>query len=138
MSLTKAQALRAQAVGLARRTKDAYSVSRYASWTAITKALLHHGYTPLAAEAILRSKITRWAADASSADHGRATARDLMIYLKRYPDVVERVLREEGLPSPMSLPTSPSGYQCKCLRCGESFPLKDSDTVRHKCPPEYA
>jgi hypothetical protein len=129
---------KAQAVALADRTTDAYSVGRYNSWNAVAKVLLQQGYTPLAAEVILRSKITRWAADNSKADYGRTPAHDLLSYLKRHPGDVKRVLREKGLTSPMIQPTSPTGYQCRCLRCGESFTLKGSDTIRHQCLPEYA
>lgn len=88
-----------QAKKLAARTSDAYSASRYASWEAVARALLGRGFTPLAVEAILRSKLTRWAADASSAAHGRATANDLLRFIDRQPDQVTLLLREEGLAS---------------------------------------
>lgn len=94
MKITKTQV-----AVLAKRTADAYSVDRYASWAAIARALLQRGFTPIAAEAILRSKLTRWAADMSTAPHGRVPASDLLSYLDRFPKVVEDLLREEGLRS---------------------------------------
>jgi len=93
MTLRNAKAL---ATALAKRTKDAWSVDRYASWTAVAAALLGRGYTPIAAEAILRSKFTRWAADMRTA-RGRASAADLLRYLDRFPDQVMELLYEEGL-----------------------------------------
>ena len=95
MKFTKAQA----AKKLAERTKDAWSIRYYTSWVGVAKALLQRGYTPIAAEAILRSKLTRWAADASAAPHGRVPVRDLLRYLDRFPNYVTDVLREEGLAS---------------------------------------
>jgi hypothetical protein len=90
---------KAQVTALAKRTKDAWSVRYYASWAAVAKALLQRSYTPIAAEAILRSKLTRWAADTSAAPYGRVPARELLNYLDRFPNVVEELLREEGLAS---------------------------------------
>jgi hypothetical protein len=83
---------------LAERSKDAWSVPRYVSWKAVAKALLLRGYTPIAAEAILRSKLTRWAADART-QRGRASVVDLLRYLDRFPAQVSSLLYEEGLAS---------------------------------------
>lgn len=94
----KSRVTKMQAAALAERSKDAWSVKRYASWSAVAEALLRRGYTPIAAEAILRSKLTRWAADAR-ARHGRASAADLLRYLDRFPDYVTSLLYEEGLAS---------------------------------------
>lgn len=78
----KAMAARVQV--LTKRTSDAYSFDRYASWKACVAALLRHGYTDRQAERILRSRITRWAADASNARC--ATSKDLLRCLDRnYP-----------------------------------------------------
>lgn len=96
--MKKRHVTKVQAAALVNRTKDAYSVNRYAAWSAVAAALLQRGYTPIAAEAILRSKITRWAADARER-RGRASALDLLHYLDRFPDVVTSLLREEGLAS---------------------------------------
>lgn len=62
---------------LAAETADAYSAHRYRSWRAVCAALLAR-YTYKQAEEILRSKFTRWAADASAAGEGKATVADLL------------------------------------------------------------
>lgn len=93
----KSYTIKTQAAKIAARTRDAYSVDRYASWQAVAAALLRRGFTPGAVEAILRSKITRWAADYSKAPHGRATAPDVLRCLDRNPRYAEDVLREQGL-----------------------------------------
>lgn len=54
-----------QARAVAERCEDAYSFDRYASWPAVAKVCLEMGFTEAEAEEILRSKITRWAADSS-------------------------------------------------------------------------
>jgi hypothetical protein len=89
--------IKTQAATIAARTRDAYSVDRYASWQAVAAALLRRNYTPVAVEALLRSKITRWAADYSKAPRGRATSADVLRCLDRNPGFAEDVLREEGL-----------------------------------------
>ena len=43
---------------------DAYSADAYRSWPAVAQRLLDRGYTARQAEAIMRSKWTRWARDA--------------------------------------------------------------------------
>lgn len=55
-----------------------YSEDRYQSWPAVAEMLLRRGYTPLEAEAIMRSKWTRWAADQSM---GIATVKHLEEWL---------------------------------------------------------
>ena len=89
----------AEARELAKRTKDAYSYKRYASWYACADALLKRGYTVPAAAVILRSKITRWAADAAHARDGRATSKDLLRYIDAHDKDIRFVLDEEGLAS---------------------------------------
>lgn len=70
-----------QAKALAARTEDAYSFRRYASWPAVADALLNEGYSTAQTEEIMRSKITRWAADNSKASYGRATSLDVLRFL---------------------------------------------------------
>lgn len=77
---------------LAARTTDAYSFNRYANWPACAAALERAGFTERQAEAILRSRITRWAADESQHKYGSATAADLMAFIARQP----RAVRIEG------------------------------------------
>lgn len=48
---------------MAEDTSDAYSAGRYTSWTACARLLAERGFNSWEAEAILRSKITRWARD---------------------------------------------------------------------------
>lgn len=55
-----------------------YSEDRYRSWVAVAKMLLRRGYTPIQAEAIMRSKWTRWASDQVC---GVANAKHLEAFL---------------------------------------------------------
>jgi hypothetical protein len=71
-----------QAQALAARTENAYSANRYNSWAAVAQVLLDDGYSECEAEAILRSKWTRWAASASSASYGNVPASALLAWLQ--------------------------------------------------------
>jgi len=62
-----------------------YSEDRYRSWPAVAQALLDRGYTAQEAEAIMRSKWTRWAADVSDAPYGQATADMLIRFIESSP-----------------------------------------------------
>lgn len=67
------------AAAVAARTADAYSADRYgAEWPKVAAALLRDGWTPRQAEAIMRSKWARWAADA-----GTPTAAALLVYVRK-------------------------------------------------------
>jgi len=68
---------------LTRRSQDALSAPRYLSWRACCAELVSLGYTDQAAEAVLRSRHTRWAADDSKARWGCATSADLRRHLER-------------------------------------------------------
>lgn len=59
---------------VASRTEDAYSFDRYRSWAGVTRVLLNRGLTSREAEAVLRSKWMRWAADAVGKDSNITTA----------------------------------------------------------------
>lgn len=50
-------------VKLSKETSDAYSADGFTSWTACARLLAERGFNNWEAEAILRSKITRWACD---------------------------------------------------------------------------
>lgn len=76
---------------LAERTSDAYSADRYLSWTACAALLLGRGFSEDEAEAILRSKWMRWAAD--QADGEKATVDDLANWLDNPRN---RATREEA------------------------------------------
>lgn len=84
---TSAKPRSAQAHRLAERTRDAYSFDRYgmASWRACCTLLLQRGYSEKLAEALLRRRCTRVAAD-DKKDDRHATSGDLRRYLDaNYP-----------------------------------------------------
>lgn len=58
-----------------------YSEDNYRSWPAVAQSLLDEGYTAREAEAIMRSKWTRWAADYSGKPYGQNTAQDLLRFI---------------------------------------------------------
>lgn len=76
----------ADANRLAQSTEDAYSFDRYASWPALAVMLSRCGYSYAEAECILRSKWTRWAADASTTRYGYATSKDLARFIDGMKD----------------------------------------------------
>lgn len=80
-------ALNVAADRLAERTQDAYSFENYGSisWKACCSMLLRT-YSEQEAEAILRSKWTRWAADASGKEYGRVTSFDLSRFIEGIPE----------------------------------------------------
>jgi hypothetical protein len=89
---------RAIARTVAAACEDAYSFDRYRSWPAVSEAFLKAGLDPLQAEAMMRSKHTRWAADASNRAYGRATSTDITKYITKYItnlDVVARHICKE-------------------------------------------
>ncbi len=66
---------------MAEATADAYSSDRFTSWVQCSRLLLQRGATAIEAEAILRSKWMRWAADAWTGK-GTPTSRALSDFLK--------------------------------------------------------
>lgn len=58
------------AEALAAKTADAYSADVYSSWAGVAEELLRAGYNATEAEALMRSKWMRWAADSVSASSG--------------------------------------------------------------------
>jgi hypothetical protein len=80
-NINRSNQIRASAKVLASRTGNAYSYDRYRSWNAVAEALLRRGYSEREAEAIMRSKWLRWAADDIGARYGHASAKALMRYL---------------------------------------------------------
>ena len=83
---------------LAARTSDAYSFDNYGEkrWRASAAMLLNRGYSDEEAECILRSKWTRWAADAASFRkgwrYGHTNSADLARFLDSM-DTNERASR---------------------------------------------
>lgn len=84
---TRLDAVLAAAATLATDTFDAYSRPSYKNWREVCAALLRRGYSPKVAEAILRSKWTRWAGDASESPHGKHTYADLLRFMDKMPDL---------------------------------------------------
>ena len=66
---------------LAEKTSGSYSFDRYVNWESCVKSLRNAGYSDQEIEAILLSKITRWAGDSSNKSYGKVTAKDLLNYL---------------------------------------------------------
>lgn len=69
---------------LSEKTSDAYSFDRYNSWKACIKKLRKADYDDREIEAILRSKWTRWAADAANKPYGKASSVDLLNYINQH------------------------------------------------------
>jgi hypothetical protein len=84
------------AAALADQTADAYSFDNYGpiAWRACARLLLRRGYSAREAEAILRSKWMRWAADGASWRpswrYGKTTSIDLARFLDAMPDQARR------------------------------------------------
>lgn len=68
---------------IAAQTTDAYSFPRYGKkhWLDCVRMLVTHGYDAVQVECILRSKITRYAADRHEG-RGKATAGDLLQFVE--------------------------------------------------------
>lgn len=73
MTKTKSPTLTKRAEILAEKTAEAYSAGDYRNWSAVCRMLLARGYSEREAEAILRSKWTRWAGDAVSSNDNLPT-----------------------------------------------------------------
>jgi hypothetical protein len=61
--------------------EGAYSADRYRSWRNVASALLRKGYTPKQAATIMRSKWTRWAADAYETVYGECPANAIIKFI---------------------------------------------------------
>jgi hypothetical protein len=79
---------------LAKKLSDAYSTHRYRNgWINCIRMLRKREYTEDQIETIIRSKLTRWAGDASDNRYGFYSANDLARYIDKYPDVVKELLK---------------------------------------------
>lgn len=76
---------RTKASRVANACRDAYSANRYQSWEYVALRLLNMGLSEDEAEAVMRSKWTRWAADEHGADYGRVPAKALIDWMKNDP-----------------------------------------------------
>ena len=72
--MSRTETRRARAYAIASRCQDAYSANRYANWHEVARTLLALGFTDAEAETVMRSKITRWAADFSPHPYGKTPA----------------------------------------------------------------
>lgn len=77
------KSIASRAAELALKTEGAYSFDRYSSWPYVAERLLRFGCTDLQAEAIMLSKWTRWAADASGQRYGHVTAQALIRFVAK-------------------------------------------------------
>lgn len=81
---------------LADKLQDAYSTSRYKDgWLDCVRILRERGYDDFRVEFIIRSKITRWAADASYHTDGNVTGQDLLHYIDFVDPQALRILWKE-------------------------------------------
>ena len=86
---------RAQALAVANRCRDAYSADRYASWPEVARILLRMGFDECETEAVMRSKITRWAADSYPNRYGNVPAKVVREYIKADEGRRGRLVRDE-------------------------------------------
>jgi hypothetical protein len=71
---------------------DAYSTNRYkGGWAASIRMLRGRGFNDRQIEAIIRSKWTRWAGDASGKAYGHVTSADLSRFLDSQKDLQREV-----------------------------------------------
>jgi len=76
----------------AEELSDAYSTDNYNNnWIPSIKMLRKRGYDDLQVEAIIRSKWTRWAADHSDKQYGRANSADLARFLDAQKNLAAEV-----------------------------------------------
>lgn len=77
----------------AEELSDAYSTDRYRNgWSGCIRMLRRHNLNDRQIEAIIRSKWTRWAGDASNHRYGQITSKDLEKMLPQImPDLDELV-----------------------------------------------
>jgi hypothetical protein len=76
---------RDEAVQVAETTQDAYYADAYKSWVGCALMLRGLGYDAREAEAILRSKLARWAGDSISKGENIPTSA-LKNFVTKYPD----------------------------------------------------
>jgi len=89
MNLTAGQ-YRFNVKNLAKETSDAYSTGAFANWEGVVRVLAQRGFNRFEAEAILRSKITRWCRNEAGVDtFDMAPTNSLTKYLDKYNVVPE-------------------------------------------------
>ena len=70
-----------RAIVLSQVCADAYSTFRYRSWPTVAKMLINRGLSDREAEAVMRSKWMRWAADSSRVRYGSVPAKAIIEFL---------------------------------------------------------
>lgn len=101
--------------GMAKDTADAYSAGSYTNWTNVCRLLATRGFNRWEAEAILRSKWTRWARDMWN-KNTKPTATALANYLDKYgykprhPEVNQLVMESFG--KELGLEADEKGVPC--------------------------
>ncbi len=101
---------------LAKETSDAYSAASYTSWNSVCLLLAQRGFNRWEAEAILRSKWTRWARDMWDKP-SKPTSSALAAYLDMYglvpghPKVNELVMDTFGVE--LNLELNEHGRPCR-------------------------
>lgn len=115
--LTKHQ-YRFNPVTLARDTEDAYSADCFTSWVEVARVLARRGFNVWEAEAILRSKWTRWCRDQFGEGAGKPnTSGTLAKYLDHngyepgHKEVVELVMGTFGEEHELEL--NENGVPCR-------------------------
>lgn len=80
------------------KVEAAYSMDRYNSWEQVAKTLLKHGLDERQTEAVMCSKWTRWAADASGQRYGSVSAKVVLDFVKKQgnDEVVKLTLEHFG------------------------------------------
>lgn len=79
--MTNAAARTATVARVLALAEGSYSEDHYANWPAVASLLLARGYSEKEAAAIMKSKWTRWAGDASPAAYGKVPASALAAFL---------------------------------------------------------
>jgi len=76
----------------AQELSNAYSTDRYRNgWSGCIRMLRRRRYNDRQIEAIIRSKWTRWAGDASYNSYGRVTSTDLSNFLDKQTDLNNQI-----------------------------------------------
>jgi hypothetical protein len=77
----------------AKKLSDAYSTEGYRNgWINCIRMLRKRGYLDCDIESIIRSKITRWARDASNNRYGFHSANDLAKYIDNNPGCLDGLI----------------------------------------------
>jgi hypothetical protein len=104
---------------LAEKCSDAHSTKRYGGWVPTVTLLREHGYNDHEIEVIVRSKWPRWAADEGEKPNGRASAEELLEYVRKAGPGGARRARRRALFLGLN----------RCVNCSEHPPR-----IARPCP----